>query len=113
SGNLLTRCHTTGLPVRKLARIGARTGASLRICEWQVMHTSVAGKPALAEVITPWWQYWQERPSSPTWWACENGTGCAGIANCPVFHGEWSKVVQPMGTIRIRAKRPQRTRPMI
>ena len=44
------------VPYGKLWRTGASMGASCQTCEWQVMHVSVAGKPAKGEVSTPVWQ---------------------------------------------------------
>jgi hypothetical protein len=40
----------------RLSRTGASIAAFVHICEWQVMQTWVAGKPALALVSTVLWQ---------------------------------------------------------
>ena len=55
-GSRATRCHTSGLLSARLARTGASIGASVQICEWQVMQVWVGGRPARGPSATEVWQ---------------------------------------------------------
>ena len=49
---------------RQLARTGSSSGASVQILEWHVMHTLVAGMPAVWEDSTDVWQNRQVQPQA-------------------------------------------------
>ena len=51
-----TRFQRSGLFSARLWRTGASSAALVHSCEWQVMHTCVGGKPALALISTEVWQ---------------------------------------------------------
>ena len=47
---------TSGLFSARLVRTGSSIGLLAQICEWQVMHVCVGGKPANDDVSTEVWQ---------------------------------------------------------
>src|SRR5713101_11800 len=92
SGRSWTRVHSNDFPDRRLARTGSRISAVFQICEWQLMHVSVGGTPANAEVSTDVWQYLQSMPSSPTWCLWLKGTGCSRATSTRVLNEPWSSL---------------------